>query len=227
MFGIEQIKTMNAEPEEHTLSEMSDGQERREKSQGAYWSEQPEQSYHTQSDEIEFKGHDGPGYSRGMYTGLTRRGNPITPMSTAADHGRMVDQLPNSETGVDVWGPPAIGGELPAQTGANPIPGTEWETPYIPTVEEQLKTPPKPTQLPDVYFDAVKVKNTLEQMRKELTADIDRIEWLMRQIIASPNFTGHIVRVAAEIVREISNDPTVRIRMKIEELANMLEAAKR
>lgn len=66
--------------------------------------------------ELPFKGHDGGGYNRGMYTGLTRRGNPQLPeMSTAHDHGRAIEpvtSLPNSETGVSV--------------PSNPVPGTEW-----------------------------------------------------------------------------------------------------
>lgn len=95
--------------------------------------------------ELQFKGHDGPGYNRGMYTGLTRRGNPQLPeMSTAHDHGRAIEYkpvhggypdydrleaLPNSETGVDVWETPSstvadvlFGKEPPS----NPVPGTEW-----------------------------------------------------------------------------------------------------
>lgn len=43
MFGLEQIKAMNANPEAHAVSELSDGQERRNgNSDGrAYWSQEP------------------------------------------------------------------------------------------------------------------------------------------------------------------------------------------
>lgn len=200
MMGLDEIKKANDDPKAHAMSELSDGQERRNNSTpNAYWSDVPSEDHGKIPGFDVVSDNDWPGKPQPLQF------NPPGP----PQDGETVSEVLRGWT--------AFG---KSETRVMPENIAEMQAP---STAPRLN---KRGSLPPIYFDAIKISQTLDQIASEASVRHSRLLWAIRdrREAVGAEATARADRYLRDAIKAVHINKDFAIRMHVEELANTIDA---